>query len=108
DFDMISDISTNILSGIYEGIWIDGPRLAYNEEEDMWVRDGPTKVFLKKFDVSQEFLNQLENHFDLLLGGPLADYWGITKDNTGNFMFVMKHYSAGNLYEFLDNKGKII
>ncbi|CAG8723009.1 7224_t:CDS:1, partial [Racocetra persica] len=50
----------------------------------------------------------LETYHRCLQSGSMADCFGITKDETGCFMFVMRYYENGNLYDYLDsNKGII-
>jgi serine/threonine protein kinase len=38
-----------------------------------------------------------------LQSGSLADYFGMTKDPTSCYMFVMRYYENGNLYSYLDD-----
>ncbi|CAG8765858.1 15879_t:CDS:2 [Cetraspora pellucida] len=35
--------------------------------------------------------------------GPVADFFGITCDQEGCYMFVMRFYENGNLYQYLDD-----
>ncbi|CAG8543291.1 17329_t:CDS:2 [Dentiscutata erythropus] len=97
---------------VYEGYWMEGPRWVWDEVSAAWCRNGPTKVALKKLDDSQEpsmtFFKQLETYHRCLQSGSMADCFGITRDETGCFMFVMRYYENGNLYDYLDsNKGII-
>ncbi|CAG8463559.1 1919_t:CDS:2 [Racocetra fulgida] len=76
---------------VYEGYWMEGPRWIWDEVSAIWCRNGPTKVALKKLDDSQE---------------PSMNFF--KQDETGCFMFVMRYYENGNLYDYLDsNKGII-
>ncbi|CAG8688238.1 34916_t:CDS:2, partial [Racocetra persica] len=99
-------------SSVYKGYWMDGPRWVWDEKEDSWIRSGPTKVALKRLDNSQNFsmtfLKQLEVYHNCLQNGSMADCFGITRDETGCFMFVMRYYENGNLYEYIDNNKGII
>ncbi|CAG8785429.1 525_t:CDS:2, partial [Dentiscutata erythropus] len=119
EFIKFEDIEFNNLiaeggfSKVYKGIWIDGPRWNWNELGDIWCRSGPIEVALKELKNSQilshEFLEQLKRYYQCLQNGTMADCFGITRNNeTGCYMFVMRYYENGNLYEFLDrNKGII-
>ena len=50
-------------SSIYSAVWIEGPRWNLDEEAEVWSRNGPIKVILKRLDnslnMSQEFINQV-------------------------------------------------
>ena len=67
DFDQFELIENTYkrgaFSSIYSAIWMEGPRLNLDEEADVWSRNGPTKVILKRLDnsqnMSQEFVNQV-------------------------------------------------
>ncbi|CAG8638389.1 5808_t:CDS:2, partial [Scutellospora calospora] len=86
-------ISRGGFSSVYKGYWLDGPRWLWDDIEDSWNRNGPI---------------QLETYLHCLHSGSMADCFGITRDETGCFMFVMRYYENGNLYEYLDNNGGII
>jgi serine/threonine protein kinase len=43
-----------------------------------------------------------------LQNGALADYFGMTKDPTSCYMFVMRYYENGNLYSYLDESMGIL
>ncbi|CAB5383364.1 unnamed protein product [Rhizophagus irregularis] len=45
---------------------------------------------------------KLYRYYECLQSGSLADYFGITKDLTSCYMFVMRYYESGNLYSYLD------
>ncbi|RIB17986.1 kinase-like domain-containing protein [Gigaspora rosea] len=119
EFIKFEDIEFNNLiakggfSKVYKGVWIDGPRWNWDEIGDIWCRSGPIEVALKELNNSQilshEFLEQLKRYYQCLQNGTMADCFGITRNNeTGCYMFVMRYYENGNLYEFLDrNKGII-
>src|SRR5947209_3067388 len=47
-------------------------------------------------------LKKLCNHYKCLQNGALADCFGITKDPTSCYMFVMRYYKNGNLYSYLE------
>ncbi|CAB5196498.1 unnamed protein product [Rhizophagus irregularis] len=51
--------------------------------------------------MSQEFVNQLYRYYKCLQNGALADYFGMTKDPTSCYMFVMRYYENENLYSYL-------
>ncbi|GES93381.1 kinase-like domain-containing protein [Rhizophagus clarus] len=106
-FDLVENINKRgAFSSIYSAIWMEGPRWNLDEEAELWIRNGPTKVILKRLDNSQniiqEFVIQLYRYYKCLQNGALADYFGVTKDPTSCYMFVMRYYENGNLYSFLD------
>ncbi|CAI2164416.1 12318_t:CDS:2 [Funneliformis geosporum] len=75
---------------------------------DQWTRNGPIRVALKRLNnslnISEDYLNQLYKYHQCENG---ADFFGITKDHTSNYMFVMK-YDSKILYSYLDEtQGKI-
>ena len=62
------DLVTNInkrgsFSSIYSAIWLEGPAWSLDEEAEVWTRNGPIKVILKRLDnsqnIDQEFINQV-------------------------------------------------
>ncbi|PKY37913.1 hypothetical protein RhiirA4_497810 [Rhizophagus irregularis] len=106
-FDLVENINKRgAFSSIYSAVWMEGPRCNLNEEAEVWNRNGPIKVILKRLDDSQsmslEFINQLYKYHKCLQNGALADCFGITKDLTSCYMFVIKYYKNGNLYSYLD------
>ncbi|POG81045.1 kinase-like domain-containing protein [Rhizophagus irregularis DAOM 181602=DAOM 197198] len=52
--------------------------------------------------MSQEFIDQLYRYHKCLQSEALADCFGITKDPTSCYMFVMRYYKNGNLYSYLE------
>ena len=53
-FDLIENINKRgAFSSIYPAIWMEGPRWKLDEEAEVWTRNGPTKVILKRLDNSQ-------------------------------------------------------
>jgi hypothetical protein len=58
-------------SSIYSAIWMEGPMWNLDEEAEVWNRNGPIKVILKRFDnshnISQEFLNQVSSQTSICL-----------------------------------------
>ncbi|GES95721.1 kinase-like domain-containing protein [Rhizophagus clarus] len=93
-------------SSIYSAIWMEGPRWNLDEVVEVWNRNGPIKVILKRLNnshnMSQEFLNQLYRYHKCLQSGALADCFGITKDLTSHYILVMRYYENGNLYSYID------
>ncbi|CAB4381563.1 unnamed protein product [Rhizophagus irregularis] len=85
---------------------MEGPRWNLDEEAEVWTRNGPIKVILKRLDnsqnISQEFVNQLYRYHKCLQSGALIDCFGMTKDSTSCYMFVIRYYKNGNLYSYLD------
>ncbi|CAB4423347.1 unnamed protein product [Rhizophagus irregularis] len=84
---------------------MEGPRWNLDEVAELWTRNGPTKVILKRLNnsqnMSQEFVNQLYRYYKCLQNGALADYFGMTKDPTSCYMFVMRYYENENLNSYL-------
>ncbi|GBC43325.1 kinase-like protein [Rhizophagus irregularis] len=106
-FDLVENINKRgAFSSIYSAVWMEGPRWNLDEEAEVWNRNGPIKVVLKRLDnsqnMSQEFINQLYKYHKCLQNGALADCFGITKDPTSCYMFVIRYYKNGNLYSYLD------
>ncbi|GES99254.1 kinase-like domain-containing protein [Rhizophagus clarus] len=106
-FDLIENTNKRgAFSSIYSAIWMEGPSWNLDEESKVWTRNGPVKVILKRLDnsqnINQEFVNQLRRYYKCLQSGSLADYFGMTKDLTSCYMFVMRYYENGNLYSYLN------
>ncbi|PKY22544.1 kinase-like protein [Rhizophagus irregularis] len=106
-FDLVENTNKRgAFSSIYSAIWMEGPSWNLDEEAEVWTRNGPIKVILKRLDnsqnINQEFVNQLYRYYKCLQSGSLADYFGMTKDPTSCYMFVMRYYENGNLYSYLD------
>ncbi|CAB5339443.1 unnamed protein product [Rhizophagus irregularis] len=91
---------------------MEGPTWNLDEEAKVWTRNGPINVILKRLDnsqnINQDFVNQLYRYCKCLQSGSLADYFGITKDLTSCYMFVMRYYEKGNLYSYLDESMGIL
>ncbi|RGB40781.1 kinase-like domain-containing protein [Rhizophagus diaphanus] len=103
-FDLIENINKRgAFSSIYSAVWMEGPKWNLDEEAELWTRTGPIKVILKRLDNSQN-INQefLYRYHKCLQSGALADCFGITKDPTSCYMFVMRYYKNGNLYSYLE------
>ena len=61
---MIENINKRgAFSSIYSAVWMEGPKWNLDEEADVWSRNGPIKVILKRLNdsqnMSQEFLDQV-------------------------------------------------
>ncbi|PKY18954.1 kinase-like protein [Rhizophagus irregularis] len=112
-FDLIENTNKRgAFSSIYSAIWMEGPTWNLDEEAEVWTRNGPINVILKRLDnsqnINQDFVNQLYRYCKCLQSGSLADYFGITKDLTSCYMFVMRYYEKGNLYSYLDESMGIL
>ncbi|RGB40793.1 kinase-like domain-containing protein [Rhizophagus diaphanus] len=112
-FNLVENINKRgAFSSIYSAIWMEGPSWNLDEEAKVWTRNGLIKVILKRLDnsqnINQDFVNQLYRYYKCLQSGSLADYFGITKDPTSCYMFVMKYYENGNLYSYLDESKRIL
>ncbi|CAB5384250.1 unnamed protein product [Rhizophagus irregularis] len=88
-------------SSIYSAIWMERPTWNLDEEAEVWTRNGPIKVILKRLDISQN-INQRFRKSSIYYkqSGSLADYFGIR--STSCYIFVMRYYENGNLYSYLD------
>ncbi|CAI2161969.1 5679_t:CDS:2 [Funneliformis geosporum] len=110
DFDQLILVeNTNkggAFSTIYSAFWLEGPRWIWDEEADQWTRNGPIKVALKILNgsssMNEEYLSQLYK-YRCLLNIHIAEVFGITRDNTSNFILVMKYYDNEDLHSYLDN-----
>jgi hypothetical protein len=63
-FDLVKNINKRgAFSSIYSAIWLEGPRWNLDEEAEVWTRNGPIKVILKRLNnsqnMNQEFVNQV-------------------------------------------------
>ncbi|CAJ0745752.1 17493_t:CDS:2 [Entrophospora sp. SA101] len=87
-------------SAIYSAVWLEGPKWIYDEASEDYTRTGPTKVALKRFNNLNSIT--VKKYLNCLQCGSLADCFGITKDSTSCYMFVMKYYENGNLYQYLN------
>ncbi|CAB5212990.1 unnamed protein product [Rhizophagus irregularis] len=85
---------------------MEGPRWVWDEEAEKWTRNGPVKVALKRLNnsqnISEEYFKQLYKYHQSLQSGNTADCYGITKDLTSSYMFVMRYYEIGDLHSYLD------
>ncbi|CAG8752370.1 10569_t:CDS:2, partial [Gigaspora rosea] len=45
----------------------------------------------------------ISNYYKCIQSGSVADFFGITCDSEGCYMFVMRFYENGNLYQYLDD-----
>ncbi|CAG8542233.1 10754_t:CDS:2 [Paraglomus occultum] len=108
-FELITYHERGGFGAVYKAIWLEGPRSVWDEISLEWRRLGPTKVALKRLDnscgMSKEFLKKMSKNQNALYNHNMVDTYGITRDMTGCYMFVMKFYEAGNLYDFIDKKG---
>ncbi|CAG8449499.1 75_t:CDS:2 [Scutellospora calospora] len=106
DHTCIKFIASGSFSSVYSSIWFDGPRNIWCQEDTDWIRNGPIKCALKKFEDSQtlskEFFDKILKHHQYLYGDSVADFFGVTRDSTGCIIFVMTLYD-GNLYQYIDN-----
>ncbi|EXX74649.1 kinase-like protein [Rhizophagus irregularis] len=106
-FDLLEDTNKGgAFSTIYSAIWMEGPRWVWDEDTEQWTRNGLIKVALKRLNnsqnISEEYFKQLYKYHRCLQSRSTADFYGITKDPTSNYMFVMKYYENGDLHSYLD------
>jgi hypothetical protein len=61
--DLIKYIGSGGSSSTYSAIWMEGPRLLWDNLSHEWTRTGPTKIALKRLDnsqnISSSFINQV-------------------------------------------------
>ncbi|RIB25753.1 kinase-like domain-containing protein [Gigaspora rosea] len=98
-------LSEGAFSTFFLGKWIEGPRCTWDEEENRWIRSGPTECGLKRIDcsdkINQDYLNNILKHHQCLQGRSMVDCFGITREpETGSYMFVVK-LCEENLYKYL-------
>ena len=67
-FDLVEDTNKGgAFSTIYSAIWIEGPKWVWDEDNEKWTRNGPTKVVLKRLNnsrnISEEYLKQVRPVF---------------------------------------------
>ncbi|CAG8492423.1 6318_t:CDS:2 [Acaulospora morrowiae] len=105
-FDVVEYSAQGGFSTVYCGYWIEGPKRILDEEIDDYIRNGPTKVAIKRIEesknLSKQYLDKLLKYHKCIQNRSLADYYGITRDPTGSYAFVMRFYENGNLYQYLD------
>ncbi|RHZ87498.1 hypothetical protein Glove_34g34 [Diversispora epigaea] len=107
--DLIEFCGKGTFSTVYSGFWLEGPRWVWDEEGDEWSRNGPIKIAIKRIDYSQ---NITKEYADKILkyriqSGSFADCFGMTRDDTGCYAFIMKYYEH-NLYQYLDEAKGIL
>ncbi|CAG8580467.1 15115_t:CDS:2, partial [Gigaspora rosea] len=77
----------------------------WDEENEEWLRNGPTKCALKRIEnsnqMSREYLNNIMRNHQCLQGRFVVDCFGITRDPTGCYMFVTS-LCEENLYQYID------
>ncbi|CAB4381544.1 unnamed protein product [Rhizophagus irregularis] len=82
----------------WTSVWMEGPRWNLDEESELWSRNGPIKVILKRLDnshnMSQEFVNQLYRYHKCLQSDALADCFDANPLNRP---------TASQIYECLGN-----
>ncbi|CAJ0927039.1 16452_t:CDS:2 [Entrophospora sp. SA101] len=63
EFDLIEYENSGLYSTVYSAYWIDGPILLWEKTMDCYIRNGPIKVAIKRFNnsqnISREFIDQL-------------------------------------------------
>ncbi|CAJ0848011.1 2730_t:CDS:2 [Entrophospora sp. SA101] len=112
ELDLIEYEDTGLYSTIYSAYWIDGPILLWEKTMDCYIRNGPIKVAIKRFNnsqnISEEFINRLYKLHSCVRSNYIIDCFGLTRDNTSCFCLVMKYYENGNLYQFLDKSKGVL
>ncbi|CAG8711784.1 4288_t:CDS:2, partial [Gigaspora margarita] len=84
-------------------LWMDGPKRKWDKESCTWLRYGPTKCVVKRIDESEDYLAKVLDYISKYLAKiPMAEVFGVTRDETGNLMIVTRFYKKGNLYKYLE------
>ncbi|CAB4392001.1 unnamed protein product [Rhizophagus irregularis] len=111
-FEMVKYIGSGGSSSVYSALWMEGPRLVWDEGLQEWTRTGPIKVALKRLDnsinITSSYVDQIKANHKCIQSASLAETFGITRDPTSNYMIVMKYYENGNLYQYLDRSNGIL
>ncbi|CAG8754419.1 11531_t:CDS:2, partial [Dentiscutata heterogama] len=106
DLDCIKLKSRGSFSTIYSATWVDGPRNIWDKYDTDWIRNGPMECALKRIENSQslstEYLDNVLKHHQYLYGEFVADFFGVSRDQKGCFIFVMRLYDK-NLYQYIDD-----
>src|SRR3954451_23235489 len=63
-FELVKNINKRgAFSSMYSAVWLEGPRWKLDEAAEVWTRNGPIKVILKRLDnsynIGQEFIDQV-------------------------------------------------
>ncbi|CAJ0863938.1 4934_t:CDS:2 [Entrophospora sp. SA101] len=63
EFDLIEYENSGLYSTVYSAYWIDGPILLWEKTMDCYIRNGPIKVAIKRFNnsqnISREFIDRV-------------------------------------------------
>jgi hypothetical protein len=70
-FDMVKYIGSGGFSSIYSALWMEGPRLNWDDGLQEWTRTGPIKVALKRLDNS---INITSSYVDQVTMIKLIDF----------------------------------
>ncbi|CAB5347414.1 unnamed protein product [Rhizophagus irregularis] len=92
-------------STIYSAIWIDGPRILWNEENEQYERS-KIQVLIKMYNKDQvnKIINELKIYLDCHTQDCdlLIQFYGISKHPENNEYFIVKQYSQnGSLYDYV-------
>ncbi|CAI2173804.1 19263_t:CDS:2 [Funneliformis geosporum] len=113
-FDLVENTNKGgSFSTIFSAVWMEGPRWIWDKEVEQLTRNGPINVSLKRLNnpqnISKEYLNQVTYEYHRVLHfGNVADFFGITKDFTSNYMFVLKDNDNEDLYSYPIHKNGLI
>ncbi|CAG8455885.1 1325_t:CDS:2, partial [Acaulospora colombiana] len=104
-FSIFEFLGKGKFSTVYSAYWIEGPRRTLDGEIYV-IRDGPIKVAIKVIEnsrnISKGYLNRIARYLKCIQNRSLAEFFGVTRDESGNYAFVMKFYENGSLNQYLD------
>ncbi|CAB5393808.1 unnamed protein product [Rhizophagus irregularis] len=105
-FEVIKEIGKGGFAIVYSAIWKDGP-LHYDWNK--YTREPNQKVALKCLnnsqDISDEFLNEVQNYSTEKYSNNILKIYGITQNpDTKDYIMVLEYADGGNFYDYwIDN-----
>ncbi|CAG8480510.1 12430_t:CDS:2, partial [Acaulospora colombiana] len=107
--DDVKFVASGQYGSVSSAIWMDGPRLSFNNETNSWERTGPTVVALKTINdskhLSASFFQELKGFYNNSIeSNRIVHCYGISRDpKTKNYIVVMENANQGSLYNYLVN-----
>ncbi|UZO16691.1 uncharacterized protein OCT59_008071 [Rhizophagus irregularis] len=107
-FEEIKEIGKGGFAIVYSAIWKDGP-LHYNWNK--YTREPNQKVALKCLnnsqDISDEFLNEVQNYSTEKYSNNILKIYGITQNpDTKDYIMVLEYADGGKFYDYWIDNGK--
>ncbi|RGB43213.1 kinase-like domain-containing protein [Rhizophagus diaphanus] len=104
NFTDVEYITSGGYGDIFTAVWQEGPRWAWDENDQTRIRTGPRNVTLKILDNSQnittDFLNELASHYQCNSESHVLFCYGISKDPMTNKYILVMDY-AQSFYEYV-------